>query len=397
MNNKVLVSDNIYWIGVSDRETPLFENQWPLPSGVAYNSYLVVDEKVAIIDTVKFSKTSEFVDKIKAVIGDRPADYLVINHMEPDHSSSIADILKEYPNIKVIGNKKTLPFIKGFYGVDPDFIEVAEGTEISLGQKTLKFFMTPMIHWPESMMTYEVSTKVLFSMDAFGSFGAHEGGIFDDEVDFEKKFEDDMRRYYSNIVAKYSPIVQKALAKMSEMEFSVIAPAHGPIWRKNPMKVVNLYKKWSSYESEKGAVIVYGSMYGNTARMAEYLARQLAENGIYEVKIHDASKSHPSFILSDIWKYKAVVIGSCAYNSKIFSPVDALLRKLTNLGIRGKLLSIFGNKCWSGGGVSGIEAFAEELGWERIGSSIEATYAPSDQEFEALDNLAKEIAEALNR
>lgn len=389
---KTVVKENIYWIGVNDRDTARFENTWPLDKGVAYNSYLVVDEKIAIIDTVKFSKTGEYLEKIKAVIGERPADYLVVNHMEPDHSSSIADILKEYPNIQVVGNKKTLPFIRGFYGVEPNFLEVKEGEELSLGQRKLTFFMTPMLHWPESMMTYESTLGVLFSMDAFGAFCANNGGVFDDEGEFD---EDEMRRYYSNIVAKYSNMVQTALKKLANIKVDIIAPSHGKVWRADPGKVVGLYDKWSRYEADNGVIIVYGSMYGNTAKMAEYLGRSLAVQGVKNIKIYDSADTHLSYILSDMWKYKSIVIGSCAYNTKVYGPVDSILRKLTNTSLKNRYLSIFGNKCWSGGGVSGIEAFAQEIGWERIGESIEATYSPAEAEYKALDRLAEQIAAKL--
>ncbi len=389
---KTVVKENIYWIGVNDRDTARFENTWPLDKGVAYNSYLIDDEKIAIIDTVKFVKTSEFLEKIKSIIGDRKPEYLVINHMEPDHSSSIVDVLREYPDIKLVGNKKTLAFMKGFYGVEPDFIEVKEGDEISLGARTLKFIMTPMIHWPESMMTYETSLGVLFSMDAFGSFGANDGGVFDDE---RTQDADEMRRYYSNIVAKYSQLVTNVLKKLDSLPVSVIAPSHGIVWRENPSVPVELYKKWSTYEAEPGVVIVYGSMYGNTAKMAEYLARCLAENGVKNIRVYDAADTHISYILSDMWRYRSIVIGSCAYNTKVYGPVDSLLRKLTNTSLKNRYLSIFGNKCWSGGGVSGIEAFAEEIGWELIGQSIEATYSPAEAEYRALEELARDIAEKL--
>lgn len=389
---KTVVKENVYWIGVNDRDTARFENTWPLEKGVAYNSYLVVDEKVAIIDTVKFMKTGEFLEKIKCVIGDRPADYLIINHMEPDHSSSITDVLKEYPNIKVVGNKKTLPFIKGFYGVEPDFIEVKEGDELNLGQRNFKFFLTPMLHWPESMMTYETTLGVLFSMDAFGAFGANDGGIFDDEGGFD---EAEMRRYYSNIVAKYSPMVQTALKKLGSLPISVIAPSHGKVWRKDPSKVVGLYDKWSKYEADPAVVIVYGSMYGNTAKMAEYLARAIANHGIKDIKVYDSADIHVSHILNEMWRCRSIVIGTCAYNTKVYGPIDYILRKLTNTSLKNRYLSIFGNKCWSGGGVSGLEAFAEEIGWERIGGSIEATYSPTESEYASLDKMAEEIASKL--
>ncbi len=394
MNCRLSIKDKIHWIGVNDRETTLFENYWPLEHGVAYNSYLINDEKVAILDTVKFNKTNEYLEKIKEIIGDKPVDYLIVNHMEPDHSSSMTALVSAYPNIKIVGNKKTFPFIEGFYGITENFLEIADGEELDLGYHKLKFYLTPMVHWPETMMTYCQTSKVLFSMDAFGGFGSLDGGVFDDEIHYED-YEDETRRYYSNIVAKYSPMVQRALKKLEDVEINVVAPTHGPIWRSKPERIIDLYDKWSRFEAEEGVVIVYGSMYGNTAKMADYLARIIAENGIKEVKVYDASKTHVSYILSDIWRYKSVVIGSCAYNTKVFSSVETILAKLSNSGLKERYLSIFGNKSWSGGGVSGIEKFAEEIKWERIGESIEATFSPKDAEFSALKALGKEIAEKL--
>jgi len=395
MNCKLSINEDVHWIGVNDRETTLFENYWPLEKGVAYNSYLIVDEKIAILDTVKFNKTTEYLEKIKALIGDRQVDYLIVNHMEPDHSGSMLALLGAYPDIQIVGNKKTFPFIEGFYGITKNYYEVGDEDQIDLGKHKLRFYLTPMVHWPETMMTFDETTGVLFSMDAFGGFGALDGGIFDDELNFDF-YEDETRRYYSNIVAKYSPMVQRSLKKLSGLTIKMIAPTHGPIWRSNPGKIVDLYDKWSRFEAERGVVIVYGSMYGNTAKMADYLARIIAENGVKNVKVFDASKTHSSYILSEIWKYKAVVIGSCAYNTKVFSSVETVLAKLGNSGLKDRYISVFGNKSWSGGGVSGIEAFVSEIGWEKIGPSIEATYSPKDPEFILLSKLGKEIAERLD-
>jgi flavorubredoxin len=395
MNCRLSIKDKIHWIGVNDRETTLFENYWPLEKGVAYNSYLINDEKVAIMDTVKFNKTTEYLEKIKEIIGDKPVDYLIVNHMEPDHSGSMLALLGAYPDMKIVGNKKTFPFIEGFYGITKNHMEVNEGDIIDLGFHKLTFYMTPMVHWPETMMTYDMTSKVLFSMDAFGGFGALDGGIFDDEINYEF-YEDETRRYYSNIVAKYSAMVQRSLKKLAALDIQIVAPTHGPIYRSNPDEIISLYDKWSRYEAEKGVVIVYGSMYGNTAKMADFLARVIAENGIKNVKVFDASKTHNSYILSEIWKYKSVVIGSCAYNTKVFSSVETVLAKLSNSSLKNRYVSVFGNKSWSGGGVSGINAFVEEVGWERIGESIEATYSPKDAEFTALTALGKAIAARLH-
>jgi flavorubredoxin len=395
MNCKLSINEDIHWIGVNDRETTLFENYWPLEKGVAYNSYLIVDEKIAILDTVKFNKTTEYLEKIKSLIGDRQVDYLIVNHMEPDHSGSMLALLGAYPDMQIVGNKKTFPFIEGFYGITKNYYEVGDEDLIDLGKHKLRFYLTPMVHWPETMMTFDETTGVLFSMDAFGGFGALDGGIFDDEINYDF-YEDETRRYYINIVAKYSPMVQRSLKKLSGLTIKMIAPTHGPVWRSNPGKIVDLYDKWSRFEAERGVVIVYGSMYGNTAKMADYLARIISEHGIKNVKVFDASKTHSSYILSEIWKYKAVVIGSCAYNTKVFSSVETVLAKLGNSGLKDRYISVFGNKSWSGGGVSGIEAFVSEVGWEKIGPSIEATYSPKDPEFVLLSKLGKEIAERLD-
>lgn len=391
MNNRIPITDHIHWIGVNDRETHRFENFWPLEEGVSYNSYIIDDEKVALIDTVKFNKTQEYLEKIKEVIGDRPVDYLVVNHMEPDHSSSMAAVIREYPDVKIVGNKKTFGFIEGFYGITENFYEIKEGDEIELGNHTLQFFLTPMIHWPETMMTYEKKQGILFSMDAFGGFGALDGGLFDDEVNLEF-YENEIRRYYSNIVGKYSMMVQKQLKRLADLKINVICSTHGPVWRTHPETIIDYYDKWSRFEAEEGVVIVYGTMYGNTAKMADYLARVIARNGVKNVRVFDASKTHMSHIISEIWRFKGVVLGSCAYNSHIFPAMEAILNKLSNSGLKNRYVSVFGNKSWSGGGVKAIDAFVEEIKWDRIGESIEATYSPKDEEFEKLQELGEAIA-----
>ncbi len=392
MNCVIPISDKVHWIGVNDRETTLFENYWPLEKGVCYNSYLINDEKIAIMDTVKFNKTDEYLSKIKEIIGDRKPDYLVVHHMEPDHSSSMKAIISEYPDIKIVGNKKTFELMRGFYDITENYYEVGEGDIIDLGNHKLKFFMTPMIHWPETMMSFDLTDGILFSMDAFGGFGSLDGTLFDDEVNLSF-YEDEIRRYYSNIVAKYSPIVQNALKKLSTLDIKIIAPTHGPVWRTSPGTIIDFYDKWSRYEAEEGVVIVYGTMYGNTAKMADYVARIIAENGVKNVRVYDASKTHVSHILNDIWRFKGVILGSCAYNTYVFPAMDNVLRTLEHTGLKNRYLGIFGNKGWSGGGVKGILEFSEKMKWERIGEAIEATLSAKDADYEKLNALGKEMAE----
>lgn len=392
MSNRLPISNQVHWIGVNDRETTLFENYWPLEKGVAYNSYLINDEKIAVMDTVKFNKTDEYLSKIKEIIGDRKIDYLVVHHMEPDHSSSMKALITEYPDMKIVGNKKTFDFIRNFYGIEDHFYEVGEGDVIDLGYHKLKFFMTPMIHWPETMMSFEMTDGILFSMDAFGGFGSLDGTLFDDEVNLEF-YEDEIRRYYSNIVAKYSPIVQGALKKLGALDIKIIAPTHGPVWRTQPSTIVNFYDKWSRFEAEEGVVIVYGTMYGNTAKMADYIGRVIAEQGIKNVRIYDASKTHISHILNDIWRYKGVVLGSCAYNTYVFPAMDNVLTALDHTGLKNRYLGVFGNKSWSGGGVKGILEFADKVKWERVGEAIESTHSAKDADYAGLRAMAIEIAE----
>ncbi len=392
MSNRLPISNKVHWIGVNDRETTLFENYWPLEKGVCYNSYLINDEKIAVLDTVKFNKTDEYLSKIKEIIGDRKIDYLVVHHMEPDHSSSMKQLITEYPDLKIVGNKKTFDFIKGFYDITENFYEVAEGDVIDLGHHKLKFFITPMIHWPETMMSYDMTDKILFSMDAFGGFGSLDGTLFDDEVNLEF-YEDEIRRYYSNIVAKYSPIVQNALKKLGSLDIQIIAPTHGPVWRTQPSTIVNFYDRWSRYEAEEGVVIVYGTMYGNTAKMADHIGRVIAEQGIKNVRIYDASKTHVSHILNDIWRFKGVILGSCAYNTYVFPAMDNVLSALEHTGLKNRYLGIFGNKGWSGGGVKGIVEFADKVKWERVGDAHEATFSAKDNDLEALAEMAKQMAQ----
>lgn len=392
MDCRLSIMEGVHWIGVNDRETTLFENFWPLDRGVCYNSYLIDDEKIAIMDTVKFNKTEQYLAKILEIVGDRKVDFLIVNHMEPDHSGSMKALVAAYPDMKIVGNKKTFDFIRGFYDINSNFYEVGEGDELDLGHHKLKFFLTPMIHWPETMMTYDMTEKILFSMDAFGGFGSLDGGLFDDEVNVEF-YEDEIRRYYSNIVAKYSPIVQRALVKLGALDIKVIAPTHGPIWRTSPQTIVNYYDKWSRYEAEEGVVIVYGTMYGNTAKMADFVARIISENGVKNVRVYDASKTHLSYILSDIWRFKGVILGSCAYNMNIFPAMELVLSKLEHTGLKNRYLGIFGNKSWSGGGVSAINEFEKKVKWEMVGEPIEATYTPKDKEFSELIKLGKEMAQ----
>lgn len=397
MNSSVKITDDIYYVGVNDRDTALFENLWPLDKGVSYNSYLILDEKTALIDTVKESKISEFFDKIRHLLNGRALDYLIINHMEPDHSGSIPELLQEFPGIKIVGNKTTFQFIKDLYKVEDNFQEIKDGSVLNLGKHTLKFYLTPMVHWPETMMTYDEKDKILFSGDAFGGFGTLDGGIFDDEVRIDF-FEDEIRRYFSNIIGKYTKMVQRALNKLKDanIDIDIIAATHGPVWRKDPKRIIDLYDKWSRCETEKGVVIAYGSMYGNTEEMAEYVARKLAEEGIKEIKIMSVSKTHISYIINEIWKYKGVILGSCTYNQGLFPYMESLVQWLAHNDIKNHVLGIYGTYGWSGGGVSTLVKYNEQMKWPLVYEPVEAKLSAKAEDFKKLDELAKAMAREIN-
>ncbi|NTW50246.1 MAG: FprA family A-type flavoprotein [Chlorobiales bacterium] len=394
---KVNISDSVYWIGVNDRRTTLFENMWPLHQGVCYNSFVINDEKVAVIDTVEPSASDEYLDKLEQIIGKgRKIDYLVINHMEPDHTGAVKSIRHKYPDVAIVGNKKTFEMLEKFYGITDNLYEVKDLDEIDLGSRKLKFYMTPMLHWPETMMTYDQKDKILFSGDAFGSFGALDGGVFDDELNMAF-YEDEVRRYYSNIVGKWANFVQKALKKLSDaaIEIRYIAATHGPIWREGVKDILDKYDRWSRHETEEGVIIIYGTMYGNTEQMADVIARELAENGIRNIRIYDSSKTHASYIINEIYKYKGVILGSCAYNNDMFPSMDSLIRKIESSEIKNHLLGVFGSFAWGGGGVKRLNEFAQTINWEVISDSVEQKGGMHDRSFDRCVSLGQNMANRL--
>lgn len=393
--NQIKLTDNIFYVGVNDRRTDLFENHMELPNGVSYNSYLIVDEKVALIDPVEAGFMEEYLFKVKSVLQGRKVDYLIINHDEPDHSSSIAAVLREWPEAQVVGNAKTFAPLEAFYGPIENKKVVAEGETLSLGTHTLQFFMVPMVHWPESMVTYEQANGIVFSNDAFGGFGALNGGIFDDQVNLAF-YEDDMRRYYANIVGKMAMQALKAIEKLGGLTIKMIAPSHGLVWRSNPAWVIGKYTQWSKHEGEEGVVIVYGSMHGNTGVMADIVARGAAEAGIKEVKVYDVAKTEISFIMSDIWKYKGVIIGACAHYANMFPNMNLLTHEINEFKPKSKCFGIFGGMSWSGGGVKTLAKYAEEGQWNLVAENVEVKGAPiREEDWDKLYNLGKTVAEAI--
>ena len=360
MSNITEIRPNIFYVGVNDRTKHLFEGLWPLPLGVSYNSYIIKDEKIALIDTVDFCYTELYLSKIRAILGDRPIDYLIVNHMEPDHSASIRAIREYYPQVKIVGNSKTIGMIEGFYGICDNFCEIKDGDTLSLGNKNLKFYMTPMVHWPETMMTYCVEDKTLFSGDAFGCFGTIDGGIIDTEMNTERYWSE-MYRYYSNIVGKYGNPVQTALKKLSGIDIGMICSTHGPVWQKEIDKVISIYDRLSRYEGENGVVIVYGSMYGNTERMAETIAHELALKGIKNIILHNVSKSDMSYILSDVFKYKGLIIGSPTYTNELFPNIESFISKIETRDLKNRVLGYFGSYTWAGAAVNRLTGFGDRM------------------------------------
>lgn len=394
MHQAIEIKKDIYWIGINDRRTNLFENYWPLPKGVAYNSYLINDEKTAIIDTVERSRMDDYLENLEAVLNGKKIDYLIINHMEPDHSGAIKTLLNHYPDMTIVGNSKTFPMLANYYGIDNNLLEIKEGDTIDLGKHKLDFYMIPMLHWPETMATFETTEGILFSGDAFGAFGTLDGGIFDDELDLDY-LEEEISRYYSNIVGKYGSPTQAALKKLTCLPIELICATHGPIWRSHICQMITKYDKWSKYETDEGVVIAFSSMYGHTEKMADIIARFLSEYGIKKIRIHDTSKTHPSYIINDIFRYKGVILGSCAYNGGIFPTMETLLSELEQIGVKNHLLGIFGNKTWAGGAMNRFNQFIEKIKWEVVAEPSEAIGNPNASDIEKCKAIAKAMVEKI--
>ncbi len=391
------ITSNIHYVGVNDRNKNLFEGLWPLPNGVSYNSYLITDEKVCLVDTVEVDFFIPYIKNIQDILGDRPIDYLVVNHMEPDHSGAIELIRKYYPGITIIGNKKTFGMMQGFYGIDSQLLEVKNGDTLSLGQHQLTFVLTPMVHWPETMVTLETTTHTLFSGDAFGCFGALNGGVLDYQINCDT-FWLEMVRYYSNIVGKYGTPVQNALKKLQGVQIDNICSTHGPVWHEHVAKVIDLYDKMSRYETESGLVICYGTMYGNTERAAEMIARAASEAGIKNIVMYNVSKTHHSYIIRDVFRYKALIVGAPTYNAGLYHEMEVLLSELAGKDIKNHLLGWFGSYAWAGKAVNKIAEWNEQkLHFTPVGTPVEIKQSLDASTTAQCFALGKAMAEALKQ
>jgi flavorubredoxin len=395
MNNKRPIAENIFYIGVNDRQKDLFENYLPLPEGVAYNSYLIADEKTAIVDTVDIAFVEIYFAKIDAILKGRSVDYLIVNHVEPDHAGSIGRLKEKYPDMQIVGNAKTFDMLNGYFGINTSLLEVKEGDSLSLGKRTLTFYMAPMVHWPEVMVTYENTDKILFSADAFGTFGAVNGD-YSDACIHTDKYWDEMRRYYACIVGKFGVPTQNALKKLATLEIKTICSAHGPVWQKELQKVVGLYDKWSRYEAEEeGVVIAYGSMYGHTQQLTEAVAEGIVAGGIKNVVVHNVSKTDTSFILSDIFRYNALIIGSPTYMGGVYPLIEKLLTAIEHRKIKNRLYSCYGSFTWAGAAVKQLTSFAQTMNWELIGTPVENKHAVVADKYQAVFELGQAMAEKL--
>lgn len=387
------LNKGIYYVGVNDRTSSLFESLWSLPAGVSYNSYIVKGDKTALIDTVHISKAKNFIANIKTAIGDSPIDYVVINHMEPDHSGAIDYIVKSFPDVTIVGNKKTIEMVEGFYGSIFNTKVINDGDVLDLGDgKSLKFVITPMVHWPETMMTFEQSSSTLFSGDAFGCFGALNGGVIDAECDVES-YIPEMYRYYAAIVAKYGTFVIKAIEKLKGLRINRICPTHGPVWQDYMMHVIDLYDRLAHFTPQNGAVIVYGSMYGNTEDIAELIARELTVNGV-SVRMHNIATADLSVVLADIMRFKGLIIGAPTYNSSIFPPIQNLIEAIVSRGIKNRVLSTFGSYTWGPGISVKIEKSFESLNYDTVSCKIEMKQSILGNDlYNRIEEFAKVFAE----
>ena len=393
----VEIKPDVYWIGVNDRTTDLFEGLWPIEQeGVSYNAYLINDEKKAIVDLAKALKTDEFFDHIAEIVELSEVDYVVINHMEPDHTGVLRTLRKIAPGATILGSPKTQAMLESFYGITENVRVVEDGETLSLGRRTLQFFSTPFVHWPETMMTYETTHRVLFSCDAFGGYGALRGAIFDDECTDLDFYQKESLRYYVNIVAKFSKPVLKAIEKLADVPVEIIAPSHGLLWRERPQLIVELYQKWAEYatgETEPGITLVYGSMYGNTEAMMNAVAQGISRVGV-PFEIFDAARTDVSYILPSLWTRAGVMIGAPTYEGTLFPPVARVLEMAALKRVLNKKAAYFGSYGWSGGALRHLEQIIEPVKWELV-DSFEFAGGPTEEDLKKGEEFGAGFAEVI--
>lgn len=391
----VKFSDSVKYIGVDDTTIDLFESQYVVPKGVSYNSYVILDDKVALMDTVDKRGMEQWEKNLTAALDGRAVDYLIIQHLEPDHAGSIARLVELYPEVTLVGNAKTFQMLPQFFDLplEGHTLTVKEGDTLSLGSHTLTFVMAPMVHWPEVMVTYDETDKVLFSADAFGTFGALNGNIFNDEIDFDRDWLDDARRYYTNIVGKYGGPVQTTLKKAAGLDISIICPLHGPIWRSNLGYILDKYNTWSSYElEEKAVMIAYASMYGNTENLANVLAAKLAEADIHNIAVYDVSNTHVSTLISEAFRCSHIVLAAPTYNGNVYPVMENFLNDMKALAVQKRTVAILDNGTWAAtAGKQMADKIAEMKDMKIIEPKVSIKSSLKNEQLEQLDELVAEI------
>lgn len=398
MYNVRKVTEDLYWIGANDHRLALFENIHPIPRGVSYNSYLLLDEKTVLFDTIDWSSGRQFLENIEGVLDGRSLDYMVINHVEPDHAASIGEILVRYPDITVVSNEKAFMLMSQFgFGIGDNRVEVSEGDVISFGKHTITFVQAPMVHWPEAMVSFDTTNGVLFSADAFGSFGALDGILFSDEADFDRDWIDDARRYYTNIVGKYGPHVQALLQKAGSIDIKMVCPLHGPLWRKDLGYFIEKYDKWSRYEAEEnGVLIVYASMYGNMESAAQRLASMLTAKGVEKIAVYDVSNTHVSHLIAETFKYSHIVLASVTYNLGIYPLMHNYLMDMKALNMQDRTVAIMEGGSWAPkAGVLMEELLDEMKQMTVLNEKVTVLSTLSESSAAEMEQMADAIVESL--
>ncbi len=398
MQNIYPISNDLIYVGASDRRTALFENVYPIPRGVSYNSYVLLDDKNVLFDTCDSSVSGQFFENVKEALDGRSLDYVVVHHMEPDHAATLMDILIPFPGATVVCTAKAAQMMEQFFGVKPEkLLIVKEGDTLSLGKHNLVFTMAPMVHWPEVMMTYDQTDKILFSADAFGTFGALSGNLFADEVNFETEWLDDARRYFTNIVGKYGVQVQNVLKKAAALDIKMICPLHGPVWRSNLEWFIGKHDLWSRYEPEdRGVVIIYGSIYGHTEAAALRLGTLLAQRGVKHIKAYDASRTHASELVAECFRASHVVFASSTYNNGIFTPMENLLLDLKAHAWQRRTVALIENGSWAAQSGKLMRAELEQMkDITIVGETVSLKSAATAAQEEQLAKLADAIAATL--
>lgn len=369
MKYNLKVNDSTYFFGQNDRIIEKFEHVYPVPRGMSYNNYLIMDEKNVLLDTVDVDFSDQFFSQLESALDGEQLDYLIVQHMEPDHSGAIRLLRNKYPEVQIVGNKKSLAMLKGYHHITDGLVVVGEDSELNIGSRSLQFMFAPMVHWPEVMFTYDPLEKVLFSADAFGAFGAIDGGFFDEDQDLNWLFSE-AQRYYTNIVGKYGSFTAKALEKALKWDIETICPVHGVVWHKHIPEVMDLYNKLSTYEPEEGVVIVFGSMYGNTEQLAELIGRSIAAHGVKNVKLHHMGKSNSSYVISDIFRYSGVIWASPTYNNGLWPHIQEALDAVAARNIPNRKYAVVSSGSWNPNTVKPIEEYCEKMKWTMVADPI---------------------------